>query len=37
MYTRVRSAFNAALDGAALGLAAIAVGMLAWWWWMSPF
>jgi hypothetical protein len=27
---------NAALDGFALGLTAIAVGMLAWWW-MSPF
>jgi hypothetical protein len=37
MSTRARSAFNAALDGAALGLAAIAIGMLAWWWWVSPF
>jgi hypothetical protein len=34
MPTRARSAFNAALDGAALGLAFIAAGMLASWWWM---
>ena len=34
--TRARSAFDAALSGAALGLAAIAVGMLALWWWMLP-
>ena len=31
MSTRAR---HAALDGAALGLAVIAVGMLALWWWM---
>jgi hypothetical protein len=34
MSTRARSSFNAALDGAALGLAAVAAGMLALWWWM---
>jgi len=33
MSTRARAAFIAALDGAALGLAAIAVGMLILWWW----
>jgi len=32
MSTRVRSAFDAVLDGAALGLATVAVGMLALWW-----
>jgi len=32
MSTRARSAFNAALDGAALGLAAFAAGMLVLWW-----
>jgi len=37
MSTCARSAFNAALDGAALGLAAIAVGMLILWWWVLPF
>ena len=36
MSTRAQSAFDAALSGAALGLAAIAVGMLALWWWMLP-
>src|SRR5262245_50055113 len=36
MPTRARSGFNTAVDGVALGLAAIAVGMLAWWWWLSP-
>jgi hypothetical protein len=34
---RARSTFNAALEGLAFGLAAIAVGLLAWWWWLSPF
>jgi len=34
MSTRARSAFDAALGGAALGLAVIAAGMLALWWWM---
>ena len=34
MSTRARSAFNAALEGAALGLA---VGMLALLWWTLPF
>jgi hypothetical protein len=35
MSARARSAFDAALSGAALGLAAITVGLLAlWWWWM---
>jgi len=33
MSTRARSAFNAALDGVALGLAAVVVGILALWWW----
>jgi hypothetical protein len=37
MARRARSAFNAALDGAVLGLTAIAAGMLAWSWWVSPF
>jgi len=33
---RVRSAFDAMLDGAVLGLAAVAAGLLALWW-MFPF
>jgi hypothetical protein len=32
MSTHARSAFNATIDGAALGLAAVAAGMLALWW-----
>jgi hypothetical protein len=37
MSMRARTAFDVALDGAALGIAAVAVGMLALWWWMLPF
>jgi hypothetical protein len=36
MFTRARSAFNAGLEGVALGLAVIAPGMPAWSWWLSP-
>jgi len=36
MSMRVRSAFDAMLDGAVLGLAAVAAGLLALWW-MFPF
>jgi hypothetical protein len=36
MSARARSAFDAALSGAALGFAAIAVGLLALGWWMLP-
>jgi len=32
MSTRVRSAFDAILDGAVLGLVAVAAGILALWW-----
>jgi hypothetical protein len=32
MSKRAQSAFSAALDGAALGLAAVAAGMLTLWW-----